>query len=248
MNELIILESIKSVFWLIIFGICIYAFRNEARLFIHSLSGLKIAGATFELRDKKETLRSYILLAEILMDFLSTSDKIEELYKLMHPYQIERLGNFALQYTKEMPEDDWNEALLSNIAHLLMRFNRHEQSINLCNALLVERPNEQVLLNLKGLALMNSRISNNIETAENIFSDLLTRYPEDAVYRFNLALTLSLLKKGDDAIKQMRKVIDDGYWRTNENLLNDICFYYVREHHPDQFNELNDYLNEVMSR
>lgn len=246
MNELIILEGIKALFWLIIIGIGIYTFKNEIRQLLQSLSGLKIAGATFELRDNKETLRSYVLLAETLIDFLSTSDQIEELHKLMHPSQIEKLGNFALKYTNEVPESEWNEALLRNVAHLLMRFSRFQQSINICDALLTKRPNDNDLLNLKAVTLMSSRIPDNVESAVSILSDIVARFPEADGCRLNLALSLSLLERGNEAVEQMYKLIDNGYWKINKDFLCDPSFFYVREHSQEQFGKLQQHLITVM--
>lgn len=116
MSDIVLLEIIKTVFWLLVFGASIFVFQKEVKQLLQSLSSFKVAGPTFELKDKKETIRSYILLAETLVDLLSRGDRIDDLQKLLHPSQIEKLGAFGLKYTKEVSESDWSEKLLKNIA------------------------------------------------------------------------------------------------------------------------------------
>jgi len=247
MSDIVLLEIINTVFWLLLFGASIFVFRKEVKQLLQSLSSFRVAGATFELKDKKETIRSYILLAETLVDLLSRSDRIDDLRKLLHPSQIEKLGIFTLKYIKEVPESDWNEELLKNIAYLLLRFGRHKLSVDLYDALLLRRPDHAELLNLKALALMTSRLSNCVQTAEGLLSNLVTRYPEYVHIRFNLALALSLLEKDDDASQQMKRVIDEGYWKSDKNLLADPLFNHVREYRPDLFDSLNAHLMEAIS-
>ncbi len=161
----------------------------------------------------------------------------------MHPSQIEKLGNFALQYTKEIPEYDWNEELLRNIAHLLLRFSRFQQSIDLCDALLLKRPEDNELSNLKALSLMSSREPNNLKVAKDIFTNIVNRFPEADDSRFNLALTLSLLEDGDEAVKQMKILINKDFW-TQQDLLSDVNFHFVREQREEQFKELKECLEQ----
>lgn len=246
MSEVIIMKSIDALFWLLLLFVVLWMFRNEIKQLLQSLTSLKVAGATFELKNNKETLRSYILLAETLIDFLSKGNRIEELKSFMDSVQIEKLGNFALQYTKEIPHENWNEQLLRNIAILLFRFGRSRQSVDLYDALLRNRPNDVDLLNLKAVALMTTRITNNVKTAEDILVNLIDRYPEQQFIRFNLALALSLLQKGNEAVTQMWRAIDDGYWKDNADCLYDPLFHYVRENLSKQFEQLKLHLHEVM--
>ncbi|OIQ84475.1 hypothetical protein GALL_336980 [mine drainage metagenome] len=248
MSDVVLLEIIKTVFWLLVFGATVFLFQSEVKQLIQSLSSFKVAGATFELKDKKETIRSYVLLAETLVDLLSRGDRMDELQKLLHPSQIEKLGTFALKYTKEVSEGDWSEELLKNIAYLLLRFGRYKHSVELYDALLSKRPDHVELLNLKALALMTSRLSKNVKAAEELLSNLVARYPEYVHIRFNLALALSLLERDDDAAQEMTKVIDYGYWKADRNFLADPLFHHVREHSPELLANLNNHLTAVMSR
>lgn len=248
MSDVVVLEIIKTFFWLSVFGTAVFFFRGEVKQLIQSLSSFKVAGATFELKDKQETIRSYVLLAETLVDLLSRGDRIDDLQKLLHPSQIEKLGAFALKYTKEVPEDNWSEELLKNIAYLLLRFGRYKHSVELYDALLSKRPDHVELLNLKALALMTSRLSKNAKVAEELLSNLVNRYPEYAHIRFNFALALSLLEKDDEAAQEMAKVIDYGYWKVDRNLLGDPLFHHVREHRPELLESLNNHIAVVMAR
>ena len=53
---------------------------------------------------------------------------------------------------------------------------------------------------------MTSRIPSNVETAEEILDELLNRYPDHDMFRFNSALSKSLLKKYDEALLQTKKL------------------------------------------
>ncbi|MBV5337613.1 MAG: hypothetical protein J0653_06620, partial [Deltaproteobacteria bacterium] len=191
MSDVVLLEIIKTVFWLMVFGTTLFFFQSEVKQLLQSLSSFKVAGATFELKDKKETIRSYVALAETLVDILSRGERLDELQKLLHPSQIEKLGLFALKYTKEVPAADWSEELLRNIAYLLLRFGRYKHSVELYDSLLSKRPDHVDLLNLKALALMTTRIPKNVKPAEELLSNLVSRYPELVYIRFNWALALS---------------------------------------------------------
>lgn len=211
MSDVVLFQIIQTIFWLLIVVIIVIVFHREIKHLLQSLSSLQVAGATIQLKDRKETLRSYILLAETLIDLVSSNDRIEEIQKLLNPSQIESLGVFALKYTDEMEESEWNEELLKNIAYLLSRAGRYRQSVALYEALLMKRPDHWELLHLKALALMVTRLPEPVEEAHKILLQLVNRYPEIKETRFNYALVLSMLKKEDDAYKEMARAIEDGY-------------------------------------
>lgn len=247
MSDVVLLEIIKTGFWLTIISGGVLIFQKEVKKLLQSLGSFKVAGSTFEFKDKQETVHSYSLLAETLIDLLSRADRLDDLQKLISSSQIEKLGVFALKYTNEMPKSSWNEELLRNIAYLLLRFGRYKQSTDLYDALLAGRPDHYDLLNLKALALMTSRMPNNVQVAEEILSGLVARYPEIAVAHFNLSLVKSLLAKDDEAAQEMKRVIQLGFWKENKNILEDPMFHHTREHRIDLIDSLTTQLDEAIS-
>ncbi|CAM3911765.1 hypothetical protein [Rheinheimera salexigens] len=70
MTDVVLLQLMSSLFWLLVFGVIVFIFRREIRALFGSVASFKIAGSSFEFQDKKDTLQSYILLTEILIDML----------------------------------------------------------------------------------------------------------------------------------------------------------------------------------
>jgi tetratricopeptide (TPR) repeat protein len=240
MNDIVILELIKTIFWLIVLMIVVFVFRREIKLILESMGSFKVAGAAFELKDRKETLQSYILLAETLIDLLSRSDRIRAIQDIVSPSQIEKLGTFALKYTEEVGHGQWNEELLRNIALLLFRFGRYTQSLKLYDALLARRPDHYDLLNLKALALMTTRLEEKVKEAEKILSALVTRYPEMNYIRCNFALTKSLLGDHDEVAMQMQTLIECNYPKEAPDFLDDPLLHRTREDRPDLIGQLKE--------
>lgn len=242
MSEIVVLDAIKTALWLLFFSLVVHKFQNEIKGLIQSLSSLEVAGATFELKNKKETIRSYILLSETLVELISRCEDIEKLVPLIDASESEKLGSFALKYTSEVPKREWNIQLLRNIAHLLIRHGRYQDAIDICGMLLSQLPENYDLLNLKALALMTSRIAANFEAAEVIFSNLVSSYPEITYLRYNLALVLSLQQKFEESEKQMSEVIDIGFGNIKKDLLQDPLFHHFREQRPNEFKKLESHL------
>lgn len=238
MNDVVLLQIINSLFWLIIFGSSVWAFRKEIRKLLQSLGSFKVAGSSFEFKDHKETIESYVLLAETLIDLLSRTERIDSIQQVLVPSQVEKLSAFALRYTEEVSRQTWNEEMLRNIAYLLLRFGRFSQAIVLYDALLEERPDHVDLLNLKALAMITSRLPEQVEKAIPILSGLVARYPEYHHVRFNYALARSLASDYDGAIREMETVIRSPYLVDNRDLLQDPLFQKTREEQTESFNQL----------
>lgn len=246
MNDVVILQITSSVFWLIIFGVIVWIFRQEVRKLLQSLGGVKVAGSSFEFKDQKETIESYVLLAETLIDILSRSDRIEAMLNILVPSQVERLSAFAIRYTEEVPKESWNEELLRNIAYLLLRFGRYIQSITLYDALLDGRPNHSDLLNLKALAMITSRLPEQVGHALPILSSLVDRYPESSVYRYNYALACSLAAEHQVALKEMEFVIRSPYVKMHPGVLQDPLFHKTRDSEPEEIQRLDALLRSEL--
>lgn len=247
MSEIIISDVLKTAFWLLFFYLIIHKFHEEIKELIQSLSSLEVAGATFELKNKKETIRSYVLLSEALVELISRCQDVEALVPLINSSESEKLGSFAQKYINEVHPSEWNLQLLRNIAHLLIRNQREQKAIDICEKLLDQIKENQDFLNLKALALMTSRIKDNYKNAEDIFSKLVQRYPEIIYIRYNLALIYSLQEKFEDAEKEMMNVINMGFGKIKGNMLLDPLFHDFREKKQDSFEKLRCALDSKMT-
>jgi tetratricopeptide (TPR) repeat protein len=234
MNDFVIVELIKTAFWLLLLGTVVVLFRFEIRQLLRSLSTFNVAGASFTLRDRRETIESYVLLSETFIELLSRSDRIEELTGFMLPSQIERLGAFALRYTEEVGDGIWNEELLRNVALLLLRSGRYLQAVRLYDALLKRRPDHLDLLNLKALALLVSRTPEMVQQSFDVLEPLAGRYPENQAVRFNLALAKSLLSNHDGAFDDLERLVVNEYQRVMPKFLNDPLLHRTRVAYPDR--------------
>lgn len=246
MCERILIEFIQSGLWPLLVGVVVWFFKDEIKRSVQSLSSFTLAGATFEFRDKAQTIRSHMLLAETFLDVLSKPFSGETLAKLMDPAQAEKLGNFAVKYNQELPIVAQVEEPLAGIALILIRTGRYTQAVDMLDSLLLKRPGHPYLLNLKALALINARLPDTVKEGEKILEQLLIRYPEDSVARFNHALALSLLERDEDAVNEMHRALGAGYWRTDPNCLDDPLFHHVRNHRLDLFLTLIDHRNSLM--
>lgn len=246
MCERILIEFIQSGLWPLLVGVVVWFLKDEIKRSVQSLSSFKLAGATFEFGDKAQTIRSHVLLAETFLDVLSKPFSGESLAKLIDPAQVEKLANFAAKYNQELPIAEQVEEPLAGIALILIRTGRHTQAVDMLDSLLLKRPGHPYLLNLKALALITPRLPDTVKEGEKILDELLIRYPEDSVVRFNRALALSLLERDEDAVNEMRRALDDGYWRTQPNCLDDPLFHHVRNHRLDLFHTLIDHRNSLM--
>jgi len=238
MNDVILLQAIHSIFWLVIIIIIFGLFYKEIRKLLQSIGGFKVAGLSFEFKDKTETLQSHILLAETLIDLLSRTERIDALASLMLPTHVEKLSTFAVKYMEDIEQSLWNEELLRNIAYLLLRFGRYGQSVELYDTLLKSRPDHMDLLNLKALALITTRLSKNVDKAVPILMELTERYPEALDIRFNYALAKSLQSEHEVAEKEMTFVINSNYLFHNNNILLDPLFQKTKNEKPEIFKKL----------
>jgi tetratricopeptide (TPR) repeat protein len=239
-SDLAMLEIIHDGFWLGLFIAVVLAFRPEIRRLLQSVAGFKVAGAAFEFSDKKETVESYALLADTFIGMLSGYQPIDPLLPFFPPAQAENLGRFALKYTTQVPSEDWNEALLRNIGYVLIYCRRYGQGAELFTKLLARLPNNSDFLNLKALALLNSRVPESISEAEPILRGIVERYPETPLYRFNFALALSLLGRDEEATTEMITTINTGYLTMfpNYDVTAEPLFHHTRDKRPDLMDKI----------
>ena len=248
MSDLALLEIIHDGFWLVLFTGVLWAFRPEIRRLLQSIAGFKVAGAAFEFSDKKETVESYALLADTFIGMLSGYQPIDPLLPFFPPAQAENIGRFALKYTAQVAPEDWNEALLRNIGYILISCKRYGQGAELFTKLLARLPNNPDFLNLKALALLNSRVTESIVEAEPILRGIVERYPEMVIYRFNFALALSLLGRDEEATAEMITIVRTGYLSAfpNYDPTADPLFHHTRDNRPDLMAKIQALLKESM--
>jgi len=247
MNDVVLLQLTSSVFWLLVIAGVVGVFRKEIGVLVASIANFKVAGSSFEFRDRKETLQSYILLAETLIDMLSRTERVDAITSIMTAPQIEKLAAFAFKYSEEVERDKWNEEMLRNIAYLLLRAGRYSQAVKLCDELLERRPDHLELLNLKALALITTRLDEKVSQALPILRGLLERYPEVGYVRLNFALACSLSEDHDEAIKQMDELIQSEYVKSNSNPLADALFERTRVAEPTKVEALQAKLKKRLS-
>lgn len=248
MNDVVVLQLINSGFWLIIVSGISLVFRNEIKKLLLSMGSFKVAGSSFDFNNRKETIESYVILAETLIDLLSRSNLTEQLATMLDSTTTERLSSFALRYTEETPRENWNEELVKNIAHLLFRQGRFIESIKFYDILLKSRPEHLDLLNLKGLAMITSRLPDLVDKALPIFKNLVERYPEKPHVRFNYALAHSLAGDHKQSIAQMEIVIDRPNLELSPDPLNDLLFHKTKMACPEEYARLEDIITQWKSR
>jgi hypothetical protein len=171
---------------------------------------------------------------------LSGNQPIDPLLPFFPPAQAENLGRFALKYTTQVAPEDWNESLLRNIGYILIYCRRYGQGADLFTKLLARLPNNPDFLNLKALAMLNSRMPESIMEAEPILRGIVERYPETAMYRFNFAVALSLLGRDEEAAAELITTIKTGYLSMfpNYDLEADPFFHHTRDNRPDLMDQV----------
>lgn len=248
MSDVVILELIKSVLWLLLIGGVLIGYRHQIGGLFESLGSVKIGGAAFTLGDRRKTAESYVLLAETLIDTLADTRNIQHLVSALTLSQVEKLGQFAQRYTASVVAEDWNEEMLRNIAFLLHNFGRTEQSIQLFDRLLSVRPDHIDFLDNKAFALLYSGLPQNVEVAEQIFAGLTNRFP--ARYRnfLRLAYCRSALGRHSEAIAAMRQAIILDQTNEQPGCLSDQLFYATRVALPDDYVSLEQALAQKSAR
>jgi len=237
-TDLVVVELTKTGLWAGAFTLVVVLFRAEIRSLLSSLAAFNVAGASFTLRDRKQTLESYVLLSETFIELLSKSDQIERLLMLLSPPQLEKLSTFALRYTKELGDGAWNEEMLRNVAVLLFRSGRSQLAVELYDALLVRRPDSPDLLNLRALAQLVTRLPLMVQQAYETLEPLSRRYPENMSVRFNLAAAKSLLGDHHGSMQILNELLPLGYYLNEQGSFADPLLHHTRTSLPDEFEAL----------
>jgi tetratricopeptide (TPR) repeat protein len=251
MNEVVLLQLISSSFWLILVVLIIRVFRNQLKDILASLASFEIAGTHFNFRDKKATLESYAILSDVLLDILQTRGRTIELASFISEANTQRIRDFAFKYADEVDKDDQNLVLLKNIAAILARKERAQEAGKIYDVILEQIPEEVDANSLKAVALLNSRVPDNVRSAEQIYDRFLDRYPTWGVLWWNRALTRSQLKKYDQALSDLKRALDlldlDALEELDVSLENELIIP-LKSAKPSEFKQLEDEVSKAKAK
>jgi len=115
-----------------------------------------------------------------------------------------------------------------------------QEAIKIIDALLKKTPDDLDVNNLKARWLLNSRVPNNVRSAEQIYDRFLDRYPVHHTLWFNRALTRSLLKKYDQALSDLKRAMDLDAWKEPDISLANEILMPLKSAKPSEFKQIED--------
>ena len=236
-SDVVVQTIATNAFWLTVILVTILAFRKQIASIVGSVASFKVAGASFELKDRKATLEYYAVLTNVLLEILSQRDSAEKLTGLLSTHSVQQLAKFSLKYIEEVPSEDVDIELLKNVALIIGRRGQTQDAISFYDSLLKQKPNDPDLLNLKGIALLDSE-TKDVISAEQIFSDLIKRYPASSLYWYNRGCSRSLLEKFDECIVDATRAIELGVNSQHPAFFEDTGFRHLERSRPDEFKKL----------
>jgi tetratricopeptide (TPR) repeat protein len=248
MTDVVLLQIISYIFW---FGLALLAvsiFHREIKALVSSLTRFNVAGAQFELRDKKATLESYAMLSDIFVELLSTLEATERLYPMISDRNAHRLAKFTLRYAAEVPKNEQDAELLKGVGNILGRKGLFSDAIEIYDALLKKMPNDLNVLNLKCLALFNTGMPKEIERSEKIYNDLVKMYPKEGMIWFNRSLTKALLENYEGALSDLEMTIELEYWKTDAGMLKDPTLKFLQKAKPKEFEKLEAKIQKLIEQ
>ncbi len=248
MTDVVLLQIISYIFWFGVALLVIAVFRKEIKSLLGSLNSFNVAGAHFELHDDKATIESYAMLSEIFVELLSSLEATEKLYPMITDRNAHRLAKFTLQYAAEVPQNEQDMQLLKGVGNILSRKGLFLDAIQIYDALLKKSPNDLDVLNLKGLALLNTGMPKEIERARKIYNQLVAMYPRVDLIWFNRSLTQSLLAQYEAAVADLEKAIEFEYWRVNDRMLYDPCLQPLQKAKPKEYERLANKIQDLVKR
>lgn len=230
MRSDVVMQSIVSdVFWLLVLVAIIFSFRNEISALLNSFGRFKVAGASFELKDSRTTIENYVVLTNIMIDILSDHDSSQKLGDLMTSTNVRLLGKFAIQYSRDVPNDIKQAQMLKNIALIVGRRGDIDSAKLFFDALLKNNPRDLDILNMRANILVGTGSQVNLLEAEFAYDELVKQRPKDGTFRFSRALAKAGLGKEQECIDDLSKAIDLHYWKKNPDMLHATEFDSLRE-------------------
>jgi tetratricopeptide (TPR) repeat protein len=235
MEEGTALAIISNGFWLVLILVVFLLFGRELKTILLSLGAFKVMGASFQLRNKRATLESYAILANILVEILSERGTAEEFYTFVSHDSARQLASFARRYIDEVAAEDRNVELVKNVALLAGRKGNYQSAIAICNELLKHEPEDMDILYVKARMLRESGIEENLTAAEGIYDKLMKRHSGHGEYWFSLARAEARLGKFSKSLHSLREAIDLGYEERSGDMLDSLELLPLREAKPDEF-------------
>ena len=226
---------ITNGFWLAALLLVTTFFRRELRDLMGSVASLKVAGASFELKDKRATIESWAILTKIFVEILNQRGSAPHLAPYISNASARHLTRFALKYAKEAPDDDKDVDLLKSIAYLIGTKGNTPEALSIYETLLKKYPGDRDILNVQGALLINTGNEKYLSNAEKIFDDLVGRYPEVAMHWYNRGQCKSRLGKFDESLSDLSDAISRGYDRER---LDHTFFDDLENAKPDEFKKL----------
>lgn len=244
MSDVVMQNLISDVFWFALMLTVIGFFRREIKNLMNSLGSFKVAGASFELKDSRATIESYVALTNIVTDILTDRENAIKFGTLLSNLNVHYLSQFALTYAKDVPEDPKQLELVTNIAWLISNRGDSESALKFYNAVLKQHPENLDILNLKAGALIANITPEALLECEGIMDKLVAARPKDAQYRNNRAIIKCKLGKLPDALTDLELAVDLGYWRQDPYMLRADDFDPIRT--DPRFQALETKLAEIL--
>src|SRR5437764_5406421 len=237
-NDVVLQLITNDIFWLTIFLAAVLIFRRELRAIFGSVGRFKIAGASFELKDKRATLEYYAILSSILIEILSQRDSAEKFVDLLSIRSAQQLVKFSIKYVKEVQQEDTDTELLKNVASIISRWGQTRDAISFYDALLKQKPEDREILNMKGVALLQSNEGENFSKAEDLYNSLIKRYPLEATLWLNRAISKSFLGNFDESLSDLKRAIQLGIRDQAPEWQDYAAIKLLRDAKPQEFEEL----------
>ncbi len=241
-SETFWLAIANNAFWIVILGVIILFFRGQIRSILSSLVRFNVAGASFELKDKKSTLESYAVLTKILLEALKDRDSSMQILSRISPTSTHQLAKFAIKYATEVPEEDRDVDLLKNIAHSLGQQQVIQSAINILDILIKQTPEDGDLYRLKAVVLLQSGVPANLVEAESIWDSLVMKHPRVPVFWYNRSTIKAHLQKYDESLASLEMSIKLGFQKQVPHMLEAADCKLLREARPEDFAKLRSKL------
>jgi tetratricopeptide (TPR) repeat protein len=245
-NEIVIQSLVSDGFWLILISLLVAVFHRQIGNLLDSLGSFKVAGASFELKDSRTTVESYVLLTNIVVEVLLNRRSAEKFGRLLSKPSLSQLAEFALKYAKDVPKDRKQLELSTNIAWIVADHGDAESALPFFDALLKERPHDTDVLNLKAIALSSAGSPEYLLEAERIQDELVRSRPGIPRFAYNRALTKARLEKFDDALADLERAFQSDYWKERPDMLDQRLFRPLRE--TDGYRRMKQQLAESPPR
>jgi tetratricopeptide (TPR) repeat protein len=247
-SETFWLTIANNAFWIIILGGIILFFRAQVRSVLSSLVRFNVAGASFELKDRKSTLESYAVLTKILLEALKNRESSKQILNHISPTSTHQLAKFAVKYATEVPEEDRDVDLLKNIALSLGQHQVIQSAINILDILIKQTPEDGDLYRLKAVVLLESGVPANLVEAESIWDSLVIKHPKVPLFWYSRSTVKAHLQKYDEGLASLETAIELGFQKQIPHMLEAVDCKLLREARPEDFVKLRSKLDWTYSQ